>query len=122
MTTQWTRKDFLAATASGTVLLLLQACGGGSSDGDGAGSGADSTDCGASGAAISGNHGHVLEIPATDLDSATDMTYGIQGTSGHSHAVTLTAAQLASLKAGASVTVTSTTVLQHDHMVTASCA
>ena len=73
-------------------------------------------------AAISGNHGHSLSIAAADLDSTTAKTYSIQGAATHDHLVTLSPAQLATLKAGGSVTVTSTTTLAHDHAVTITCA
>jgi len=116
-----TRKRFLGAVGSGTVVLWLQGCGGG-----GGGYGDDGNDppqsCGASGTAIAGNHGHVLTIAEADLNSVTDKTYSIQGSAGHDHTVTLTAAQLASLKAGHSVAVTSTTTSAHMHVVTANCA
>ncbi|HEX5687022.1 MAG TPA: hypothetical protein VFY73_23665 [Ideonella sp.] len=113
-----TRKRFLGAVGGGTVALWLQGCGGGSDDDDNG----PPQSCGASGTAIAGNHGHVLTIPAADLNSLTDKTYSIQGSAGHDHTVTLTAAQLASLKAGQNVAVNSTTVSAHMHVVTANCA
>jgi len=122
MTMKITRKGFLGAAASGTVLLLLQACGGG-------GGGDDDDDppgglgsCSADGGAISGNHGHSLSIPAADLDSATALSYSIRGSANHDHTVTLSAAQLAMLKADQSITVTSSTDSAHDHSVTITCA
>jgi len=116
------RKEFCAALGSGTVLLWLQACGGGSDYMGGTPApppppGA----CGAEGAAIAANHGHVLVIPRADLDSLVAMTYGMPGTAGHSHDVTFTPAQLQTMKGGGSVTVTSTTTDFHNHDVTASC-
>src|SRR5262245_33642236 len=123
-----TRKDFLGAAAGGTVLLLLQSCGGGGDGyggggggGGGGGRGGGGMSCGASGSAIAGNHGHVLSIPAADLTSSTNMTYGITGTADHPHSVTFTPAQLQALAAGQSVMVTSTTNASHDHLVTARC-
>lgn len=112
-----TRKDFLGAAAGSTVLLLLQGCGGG---GDNPPPPAQS--CGASGAAIAGNHGHSLSIARADLDATTNQTYNITGTANHAHSVTFTPAQLQALKAGQSVMVNSTTDAAHDHAVTASCA
>ena len=117
-----TRKQFLGATSGGTVLLLLQGCGGG-----GGGYGDDDNPppaqaCGATGAAIAGNHGHTLSIARADLDSTVSLTYDITGTADHPHRVTFTPAQLQSLKAGQRVAVTSTTVEVHEHVVTASCA
>ena len=70
---------------------------------------------------IAGNHGHVLSIPAADLNATVDMTYGIQGSADHNHTVTFTPAQLAQLKAGTAVTVTSTTNLSHSHDVGTRC-
>lgn len=118
-----TRKDFLGAATGGTVLLLLQSCGGGGggSGGGGGGGGGGGQTCGSSGAAITGNHGHVLSIPAADLTATTNRTYGITGTGDHPHSVTFTPAQLAALGAGTSVMVMSTVNSAHDHAVTATC-
>ena len=60
-------------------------------------------------------HGH-------DLDLATAQTYEIGGASPHTHQVTLGAAQLASLKAGGVVAVTSSLAEGHAHAVTVNCA
>jgi hypothetical protein len=116
-----TRKGFLGAAAGGTVLLLLQSCGGGGGDDDDDDPPGGQS-CGASGAAIAGNHGHTLVIPSADLTSTTNVTYSITGTADHGHSVTFTPAQLTALGAGQSVMVTSTTNLAHDHVVTASCS
>lgn len=127
-----TRKRFLGALGSGTVVLWLQACGGGGGGGGmmggggggmggGYGGGGGDQSCGATGTEISGNHGHTLTIDEADLNSMTDKTYNIMGTAGHDHTVTFTAAQLASLKAGQSVVVNSTTTNAHMHAVTARC-
>jgi len=125
MTMTMTRKGFLGAATGGAILLLLQACGGGGDDGgtpSGTPSGAALTQCGSSGAAISGNHGHTLSIPVADLDSAVDKTYSIVGSANHDHTVTFTPDQLKQLKAGQSVTVGSSTTSQHAHNVTPSCS
>ena len=60
-----TSKEFLAGMAGGTVVLLIQGCGGGGGDSG------DSTlppanTCGAAG--ITANHGHALTIARADLD------------------------------------------------------
>jgi hypothetical protein len=104
------RKEFLLALAGGA---LLGACGGGGSDDAAPGAG-----CGAT---IQSNHGHALTVPAADLDSTTARTYGIAGVAGHDHVVTLSAAELAALKAGQSVSVTSTGGPGHEHGVTIRC-
>jgi hypothetical protein len=115
-----TRKKFLGATAGSTVLLLF-GCGGGGGGGNN-NNGGNAQSCGADGGAIAGNHGHVLTVATADLDSATSKTYDITGSATHPHTVTFTPAQLQSLKAGQSVTVTSSTDSAHEHTVTASCA
>jgi hypothetical protein len=68
---------------------------------------------------IQGNHGHVLTVSPSDLDS-TAKVYDIQGSASHTHKVTLTTANLAQLKAGETVTVV-TTEGSHDHQVTVHC-
>jgi hypothetical protein len=117
-----TRKAFLVRIVrwtGGGVVLALGGCGGGGSY-----SGSSSTPqaaggCGAS--TITGNHGHELSIPSADLNSTTAMTYDIHGSADHTHQVTFSAGQLAQLKAGQAVTVTSSTTLSHSHDVTAAC-
>jgi hypothetical protein len=112
------RKQFLGAATSGTVMLWLQGCGGGGGYSD---NNPPPQACGASGASISGNHGHVLTISEADLSSTVDKTYSIMGSASHDHTVTLTAAQLAMLKAGSSVAVSSTITASHQHTVTSNC-
>jgi hypothetical protein len=112
------RKAFLIQVASG---WMLASCGGGGGDSNPpapapppAGSGCAAT--------ISDNHGHVLAIATADLDSTTDKTYDIQGSAGHTHSVTFSAAQLAQLKAGNAVSVSSSMALNHDHSIGERCA
>lgn len=128
MTTRMTRKEFCGSLLGGTVLLLVQGCGGGGSSYGGdpatsaspppAGGGTPGTGCTPT---ISANHGHMLTIPLADLDSATDKTYDIQGTALHAHSVTLTAADLRTLKTGAAVTTISTTGGSHTHDISITC-
>jgi hypothetical protein len=128
-----TRKRFLQGAAGGTVVLLVQACGGGGGGGAG-GAMASSTSgydgmmqpasCGAE--TIANNHGHTLAIPVADLGATTEKVYSIAGTAGHDHTITLTAAQLATVKGGGTVTVTSTVTDaagfgSHSHDVTVAC-
>lgn len=117
------RKRFCASLAGATVTLWLQGCGGGGGD-SGGGPPTGSTTCGAGVGNVTGNHGHTLTILRVDLDSATAKTYSLSAasTDGHIHSVTFSPAQLASMKAGGSVTVTSTTNTGHAHDVTASVA
>lgn len=72
---------------------------------------------------ITANHGHRVVIPLEDLDSTSPKTYSIIGTSDHDHQITFDAQQLADLKAGISVQVTSTNGgTTHDHDVAVKCS
>lgn len=112
-----TRREVCEALAAGTVFLLVQGCGGGGGDTTVPGS----PGCGASGAAISLNHDHVLVIVSSDLDSVVDITYSIRGASDHDHTVTLSVPQLQQLKAGGRVTATASASAAHSHVVTVTC-
>jgi hypothetical protein len=132
-----TRKQFLGSVTGGTVTLLIQACGGGGTaalalfgggtNGGGTnGNPAPASSCGSSGAEITGNHGHVLTVPTTDLTSTTALTYSIMGSATHDHLVTLSPADLAQLNSGGTVTVVSSvtdapTFGPHSHGVTVTC-
>ena len=98
-----TRTLFLRQMGGGCLTLVLAGCGGGGSDGGSSAdrSSADSGSC--NNFQFTGNHGHALAIPVADLDSLTDKSYSIQGAASHDHAFTLTAAQLARLKAGEAI-------------------
>jgi hypothetical protein len=113
-----TRKTFLVKMVGGSWLLALGGCGGG---GGGSGSGNTTLNASCSATTITGNHGHTLAIPKADLDAAVAKTYSIQGSASHDHQVTFSPAQLAQLKAGQAVTVTSTVDSSHSHSVSASC-
>jgi hypothetical protein len=133
-----TRKRFVGAVAGGTVTLLIQGCGGGGSSAFlalfGGANGGGTTDnpqpaasCGSSGSEISGNHGHVLSVPTTDLASITAIEYSILGSATHDHLLTLSPSDLATLNSGGSVTeVSSVTDAApfgpHSHSVTVTCA
>ena len=115
-----TRKLFLRQMGGGCLTLVLAGCGGGGDD-DEVVKPPAVTHC--NNFLFSGNHGHALEIPAADLDSLTDKSYSIQGTASHDHPFTLTAANLARLKAGQAILVVTTgTTLEHTHDVSGSCA
>ena len=125
------RRDFLVGVG-GIVIAVpavasLAGCSGyGGDDDDDVGVDADGaascTDfgAGATGSAISSNHGHALAVPAADVNAGVEKTYDIQGTSTHNHQVTITAAQFVSLQSGNSVSVVST-VDGHSHEVTVTC-
>ena len=115
-----TRREFVQGLAAGATVLSLQACGGGGESG----SGGFGLSCSAT--LITLNHGHALTIPSADLDSASPVTYSIQGTADHNHQITLSVKQLKDLKAGNGVFVTSTSTTTvangaHTHDVTSRC-
>ena len=69
----------------------------------------------------------VPDDPPDKESSHDDDTQGIpershRGAAGHDHTLTFAPADLQKLKAGQTVTITSTTTLAHEHNVTASCA
>jgi hypothetical protein len=105
-----TRKSFLLQLAGSA--WALAGCGG--SDDDEAPPSACSP-------GIGSNHGHVLAIPAADLDATSARTYDITGSAGHAHTVTFSAAQLAALKAGNAVTLASSLTSGHSHPIDGRC-
>ena len=113
-----TRKHFLGVALGSGAGLWLSGCGGG-----GYGGGSGGTPSSSCGATIATNHGHTLTITVADLDSTADKVYDISGTAGHAHSVALTLAQLAALKAGTAVNVTSSSATSdgHTHAISASC-
>jgi hypothetical protein len=82
---------------------------------------AGSAGCAAPGVTIGTNHGHVLTVPPADVAAGADQTYDIRGTSGHTHSVTITAANFATLAGGGTVMVTSSNGAAHTHAVTVIC-
>ena len=70
--------------------------------------------------AIASNHGHELIVTAEDVNAGVDKTYDIQGTSAHSHSVTVTSADFAVLSTGGSVTILSSKD-GHSHSVDVTC-
>lgn len=120
-----TRKQFLGTMFGVAGAAVLAGCGG---DDDGGGSDAavatrSCTDNGTS-VAIAANHGHVMMVSAADVSAGVDKTYDITGSATHSHSVTVTAANFASLQSNpdGSVVVESTSGGAHTHTVTIMCA
>ena len=63
-------------------------------------------------------HSHTVNVPSSDQMKPADTTYTTSSSAGHTHTVTLTAAQLASIAAGGTVTVTTSvnaTTGNHTH-------
>ena len=117
------RKRFIEAFAGGSALLVFSGCGGGGDYGSAPAPAPAPAPAGGCSESISLNHGHALTVPAADLDSTTPKNYDITGAAPHSHQVTFSAAQLAQLKAGTAVTVTSTAFAgdSHTHDVRVAC-
>jgi hypothetical protein len=124
------RKEFLRTALSmaglGFVASRLAGCGGGSTPNatGAAGTGGGGNACAQAEPfeTIANNHGHVLTVPAADVAAGTLQMYSIQGTSAHDHTVTITPASFATLKAGGTLTLTSSTGSNHSHGVTIVCA
>jgi hypothetical protein len=68
-------------------------------------------------------HVHMVTVPASTLNSTTAQTFTttMAGTPAHTHMITLTPANLTTLKGGATVDVMSTTTLAHFHSYTVGC-
>ena len=67
------------------------------------------------------DHTHTLVIPASTLNATTAQTIDTGLALAHMHAVTLEPADLATLKGGGSVTITSSVASAHTHVFTISC-
>ncbi len=70
---------------------------------------------------IGSNHGHNLTVSRADVQAGSERTYSIQGTSGHDHSVTLTAADFNNLQNNQNISVSSTNNDGHTHTVTVRC-
>jgi hypothetical protein len=105
---------FVAGAATGAVA----GCGGDDGGGGSPDSGGGGDNCSSQ---ISANHGHAIQVPMADVDAGAERTYDISGSAGHSHSITITAAQFGMLAGGTPVTVTSTSGAAHTHSVTVTC-
>jgi hypothetical protein len=65
---------------------------------------------------------HQLVVSQADILAGVEKTYHIQGTAGHDHLVTLTAADFASLAAGNEIEEKSTFTDFHQHTVHVKCS
>jgi hypothetical protein len=73
---------------------------------------------------IADNHPHAphaLVVPSADVQAGVEKVYDIMGVAAHTHTITVTAADFATLKAGGTIMETSTTALDHSHVITISC-
>ena len=118
-----TRKQFLAALAAVAALPLVAPACGGDDDGGDATDGSDG-DCLANGTqvVISSNHGHLVTVPAADVEAGAQKTYTLSNADGHTHDMVLTADHFTDLQGGSMVTVQTTSFGSHSHSVTVMCA
>lgn len=121
------RKTFLKKTAGALILAapayLLLNCSS-SDDSETNNNQGNEPNCIANGtnSNIEGNHGHSLSVSVADVNAGVEKTYNITGSAGHSHEVTVTAANFSTLANNQQVVVSSTTENGHTHSVTISCA
>ncbi|EYF07022.1 hypothetical protein [Chondromyces apiculatus] len=73
-------------------------------------------------ARVGNNHGHVFVVSPADVQACVGKTYDIAGTSGHPHAVTLSADDFKRLGKGEILRTTSTRVGGHIHRLLVRCA
>jgi hypothetical protein len=111
------------------LALLQQGCGG-SSDSSGSGYGttdsgtpdtgtSPSTCDGKTPASESGSHFHPVCLTLAELNAGQAVTLTLEaGSAGHTHTLALTQQQVTDLKAGASVSATSSVTSGHSHDVT----
>jgi hypothetical protein len=114
------RRQFLGTSVAA---VAVAACGGDDDKTDAAIAGRNCATNGTT-ATISSNHGHTIMVTASDIAGNADKTYDIQGSGDHTHSVTVTAANFATLQSNSngSVMVTSTSTGGHTHSVTVLCA
>ena len=72
-------------------------------------------------ATISSNHGHSLSVPKADIAAGVAKSYSVRGSAGHDHTVTLGSSDFAALRAGSTLTVTSSSGFGHAHGVVVRC-
>lgn len=114
-----TRRHFIQITfALGAGALSLAACGDDSSSPPPNGNPDGGSTPTAPSVTISANHGHATVVSMADLSAATEKSYDIQGSSGHTHSITVSASDFATLMSTGSVTVQSTMSVGHSHSVT----
>jgi hypothetical protein len=98
-----TRRKFAAESAwalLGAATVTLAGCGGGGAAANPAAASAPPTDRVGS---ISSNHGHTAVIVAAQLVTGGALELDLRGTSAHGHTVSLSATEVASIRAGARV-------------------
>ncbi len=99
-------QDFLLALATVPITLVITRCGN------------TTVSVGGVTATIADNHGHTATLSETQLTTAAAIELDIAGASSHTHTISVTAAEMVSIKAGTQVAKTSTSGGGHTHAVT----
>jgi hypothetical protein len=120
-----TRKDFIQKTVWGICMgisgaILLPNCSG--SEDPQPDTIRSCIDNGAESLTISQNHGHVVDIPASDITSTTSKTYNITGTADHPHFITITPDQFLQLQENDSISVMTSNNNGHTHSIVVRCS
>ncbi len=118
MSSSITRREFSVQAALlmlGGAAITISGCGGGGGGGNPAG---PTLGPGDKAGSISANHGHTAVLTAAQLTAGNGLNLGIRGNANHPHAVSLTPAQVVTIRDGGRVSVTSTVDDAHDHVVT----
>ena len=111
-----TRRSLLAMLSG--VAITISGCGGSSGGSGGPGSPTPPAD--GEVASISANHGHSARITAAELTAGGQLTLSLGTSVGvpeHSHSVSLTSAEVVSIRDGGRVSKISTTEDAHQHTV-----
>jgi hypothetical protein len=110
------RREFIGAAAAALfagVAVQIVGCGGTDDDDGGT---VNPGDIKANVATVN-SHTHTAIITKAKLDAGADTTVELQTASGHEHTVSLTAAEVVSIKAGGHVMKDSSTTGSHAHSV-----
>lgn len=113
-----TRREALLVLAA---LPILPACGGGGGTDTGTGGSDTGGGGGSCGGIVDDNHGHTISVPRADVTAGTPQSYEIRGSAGHSHTVSVSAAQFTILGDVGMVILTSANTNGHTHQVTINC-
>lgn len=129
------RKTFIRKTTAGLLLgipaISLLGCSSSDDDGDtnpnpNPDPDPDQANCLEDGTnssvATAAGHSHNFTVPKEDVAAGVEKTYVMTNVNSHTHQVTITAAQFATLQGNNSVTATSTSDAGHTHSVSVSCA
>jgi len=110
----FTLEAVLAILSGVAITISSSACGGGSSPTAPTPTPAATDKVGS----ISANHGHTAVITAAQLTAGGAVNLDIQGTASHTHGVSLSGAEIASIAANQQVSKESTSGNGHTHTVT----